>query len=306
MFRRTALVRKNLVRQTTRKALTVTAMAAVVTGGAFLTGGTASAGTMLADNCTSPVSGNMGDQIAITGASVKELVRKGANEAGTLAVGDWAANDIAKVPTIVIGAIPATVGITISGESIGSAVRKAVDSTGTWGLGLDKKKTLDNIALKVAGSCQVTGMASNYVAPTTPRSDNPANGGDNGQAGGSLAPATPGGQLIPNLGTGSLSAPQRDYSNIPAATPGGFAVPPGIKYPAGSPLPGQQSPEFGVLGAGNAQPGQSADVRNAGNADSLAAPASADDVQLPMLLAVLALAGVTAALVRTWVLRNVS
>jgi hypothetical protein len=305
MFRRKAHVRKNLVRQTTRKALTVTAMAAVVTGGAFLTGGTASAGTMLAPSCADTVTGNMGDQIAITGTSVKELVRKGANEAGTLAVGDWAANDIAKVPTIVIGDIPATVGGTISGESIGSAVRKAVDSTGTWGLGLDKKKTLDNIARKVAGSCQVTSLASNYVAPSTPRSDNPANGGNNGQAG-TPTPATPGGQLIPNLGTGSLSAPQRDYGNIPAATPGGFAVPPGIKYPAGSPLPGQQSPEFGVLGAGNAEPGQSADVRNAGNADSLAAPASADDVQLPMLLAVLALAGVTAALVRTWVLRNVS
>jgi hypothetical protein len=297
-------VRKNLVRQTTRKALTVTAMAAVVTGGAFLTSGTASAGTMLAESCATTVTGNMGDQIAITGVSVEELVRKGANEAGTLAVGDWAANDIAKIPTIVIGKIPATVGGTISGESVGSAVRKALDTSGTWGLGLDRNKTLDNVARKVAGSCQVTGLASNYVAPTTPRSDNPA---DNGQTGGgTLVPTTPGGQLIPNLGTGSLSAPQRDYSNIPAATPGGFAVPPGIKYPAGSPVPGQQSPEFGVLGAGNADPGQSADVRNAGNADSLAAPASADDVQLPMLLAVLALAGVTAALVRTWVLRNVS
>jgi hypothetical protein len=297
-------VRKNLVRQTTRKALTVTAMAAVVTGGAFLTSGTASAGTMLAESCATTVTGNMGDQIAITGVSVEELVRKGANEAGTLAVGDWAANDIAKIPTIVIGKIPATVGGTISGESVGSAVRKALDTSGTWGLGLDRNKTLDNVARKVAGSCQVTGLASNYVAPTTPRSDNPA---DNGQTGGgTLVPTTPGGQLIPNLGTGSLSAPQRDYSNIPAATPGGFAVPPGIKYPAGSPVPGQQSPEFGVLGAGSADPGQSADVRNAGNADSLAAPASADDVQLPMLLAVLALAGVTAALVRTWVLRNVS
>ena len=297
-------MRKNLVRQTTRKALTVTAMAAVVTGGAFLTSGTASAGTMLADSCASTVTGNMGDQIAITGNSVKELVRKGANEAGTLAVGDWAANDIAKIPTIVVGQIPITVGGTISGESVGSAVSKALETSGTWGLGLDKNKTLDNIARKVAGSCQVTSIASNYVAPTTPRSDNPA---DNGQTGGgTLIPTTPGGQLIPNLGTGSLSAPQRDYGNIPAATPGGFAVPPGIKYPAGSPVPGQQSPEFGVLGAGNADPGQSADVRNAGNADSLAAPASADDVQLPMLLAVLALAGVTAALVRTWVLRNVS
>jgi hypothetical protein len=299
MSRRTTLVRKNLVWPTTRKALTVTAMAAMVTGGAFLTGGTASAGTMLAEGCASTVTGNMGDQLAITGDSVKELVRKGANDAGTLAMGDWAASDIAKIPTIVIGQIPETVGGTISGESVGAAVRKALDSSGTWGLGLDRNKTLDNVARTVAASCQVTSIASNYVAPTSQPDYSPGNGV------GTLLPTTPGGQLLPNPGP-SLTVPQRDYGNIPVATAGGFAVPPGVKYPAGSPLPGQQSPEFGVLGAGNADPGQSADVRNAGNADALAAPASADDVQLPMLLAVLALAGVTAALVRTWVLRNVS
>jgi hypothetical protein len=44
----------------------------------------------------------MGDQTAVTGASVKQAV---ANEVGTLAVGDWAANDIAKVPTIQVGQI---------------------------------------------------------------------------------------------------------------------------------------------------------------------------------------------------------
>jgi hypothetical protein len=287
-------VRKNLVWPATRKALTVTAMAAVVTGGAFLTGGTASAGTMLADTCASAVTGNMGDQIAVTGTSVKELVRTGANEAGTLALGSLAADDIAKVPTILIGQIPITVGGTISGESVGVAVRKALADTHSLGLGLNPAKTLDNVARKVAGSCQVTSLASNYVPPATPGSGVPADG----QTGGTHVPATSGGQLVPNLGTSTPNVPQRDYANIPAATPGGFAVPPGIRYPAG----GQQSPEFGVLGADT---GQSA-VRNAGNADSLAAPASAGDVQLPMLLAVLALAGVTAALVRTWVLRNVS
>jgi hypothetical protein len=73
-------VRKNPW-QTTRKALTV------------------------ADNCAGSVSGNMGDRTAVTGASVTQVVRRGSTEAGTLAVGDWAASDIAKVPTIQVGQI---------------------------------------------------------------------------------------------------------------------------------------------------------------------------------------------------------
>jgi hypothetical protein len=83
-------------------------------------------------------------------------------------------------------------------------------------------------------------------------------------------------------------------------------MPPGVRYPASAGVPGAPSPEYGLPGDGGDSQ-QQADIRNTGNADALAAPdSSVGGVQLPMLLAVMALAGVTAALVRTWVLRRVS
>jgi hypothetical protein len=289
-------VRKTTIWQTTRKALTATALAALVTGGAFLTAGTASAATTLANACSGTVNGGIGDTVVITGSSVKELVRKGANEAGTLAVGDWAANDIAKVNTISVGVVPNAPGGSVEGDAIGAAVRQAVKETKTWGLGLNPEKTLDSIAHKVAGSCGLTTVATNYVAPALPA---PSSGApQQGGTGGGTSGVPSGSNLLPG-GTGY--APPRDYGNLPVAQPG-VAVAPGVRYPANSPLPGE-APQYGADGQGS----QGTDVRNAGNAEALATDGMpSGDVQLPMLLAVLVLAGVTAGLVRTWVLRRVS
>lgn len=274
-------MRKTTSRQTTRKALTVAALAAMVTGGAFLAAGTASAATTLADVCTGTVNGGIGDTVVITGSSVEELVRKGANEAGTLAIGAWAANDIAKVNTISVGVMPNAAGGSVKGDAIGAAVRQAVKETKTWGLGLNPEKTLDNIEHKVASSCNLTTVATNYVAPALPA---PSSGAP--QQGG--------------IGGGTGYAPPRDYGNLPVAQPGG-AVAPGVRYPANSPLPGE-APQYG----GPSGDAQANDIRTAGNAEALATDGTlAGDVQLPMLLAVLVLAGVTAGLVRTWVLRRV-
>lgn len=291
-----------------RKAGTATALAALVGGGALLTGGTASATTAVADGCTGSLSGAMGTPVAITGASVQELVKRGANEAGTLAVGDWAASDIAKVPTIEIGQVPEAASGSIDGDVVGTAVRGAVEDTGTLGLGLDRGATLDNIEHKVAGSCGLTVQASDYQAPQPQPQPSPQP-----EPGAPVPPPnTPTPELTSALpaggGTGDARAPRRDYSNIPTATPGN-APPPSVRYPEGNPIPGMQAPQFDVLDQQNAgaapQPGPGSEVRNAGNADSLAAPdASTKTVQLPMLFAVVALAGVTAALVRTWVLRR--
>ncbi|SDX30155.1 hypothetical protein SAMN05421504_102962 [Amycolatopsis xylanica] len=282
----------------TRKALTLSTMALLLGAGAFLGGGTASASTTLADACSGSVSSTIGSTVAISGSSVKELVRKGANEAGTLAVGDWAANDIAKVATINVGTVPNAAGGSVDGATIGKAVRAALKATGTWGLGFDQEKTLTSVQNKVAGGCGLTVIAANYVAPSSesPRDDQPSSGGT--QPG--STPGTP--NFTPNGGTGGLTVPARDYGNIPVAGQPGFSLPPGDKYPTGNPVPGQ-APQFGLPGAAN---GQGADIRNAGNAEQIAAPAGDGGVELPMLLAVILLAGVTAALVRTWVLRRVS
>ncbi|WP_409489599.1 hypothetical protein [Amycolatopsis sp. cmx-11-12] len=293
-------MRKTTIWQTTRNALTVTALAALVTGGAFLTSGTASAATTLANACSGTVNGGMGDTVAITGTSVKELVRAGAKEAGTLALYDVAANDIAKVNKIDLGTVPNAAGGSVDGKAIGAAVKQAVRETKSWGLGLNPEKTLNSIEHKVAGSCGLTTVATNYVAPTLPApgTTSPQQGGAGGGTHG--LPSNP--SLLPGGSNGTGYAPPRDYGNLPVAQPG-VAVAPGVRYPANSPLPGEGGPQYGVPGAQD----QNSDVRNAGNAEALATDGMpGGDVQLPMLLAVLVLAGVTAALVRTWVLRRVS
>jgi hypothetical protein len=92
-------------------------------------------------------------------------------------------------------------------------------------------------------------------------------------------------------------APMADYSSIPFAVPGMYAPSPGVRY--GGSVPGY-SPEFGILGGAESQADQ---VQQAGRAEAMTPPAGRK-VAVPVLVAVLALSCVTAALVRTWVLRR--
>ncbi|WP_410619468.1 hypothetical protein [Amycolatopsis sp. cmx-8-4] len=303
------LVRKIPTWQTTRRALTVTAIATFVTGGAFLSAGTASAATTLAGTCTGSVNGSMGDTVAVQGTSVKEIVRKGAqdyvNSHLWTALSVWPntiADTIAGKGALAVGQVPNAAGGTIAGSAVGSAVATALK--GSNGLGVldgTKNEVLSAVSASVAKSCGLTTIATNYVAPGQPGA-----GGTGAQQGGGTA-TNPGGSTgnLSNLNPGTAggsggTAPMRDYSGLPTATPG-TAVAPGVRYPANGTLPGDASAP--QVGTGD-QAGQGADVRDAGNAQSLSSPVGPDDVQLPMLLAVIVLAGVTAALVRTWVLRR--
>ena len=90
-------------------------------------------------------------------------------------------------------------------------------------------------------------------------------------------------------------SPMADYSSIPFARPGLFAASPGVLY--GGSVSGY-TPQFGILGTDNPD-----GVQAAGHAEGLGVPAG-NKIALPILLAVFALSGVTAALVRTWVLRK--
>lgn len=96
-------------------------------------------------------------------------------------------------------------------------------------------------------------------------------------------------------------APMRDYSGIPMAMAGLFTPAPGLRY--GSQIPGY-APQYGIS-TGEAQ---GSDIQNTGQAEAL--PTVSDGFtqngKLPLLLAVLALSGVSAALVRTWVLRRMA
>jgi len=296
-------VRKIPTWQTTRRALTLTAIAAFVTGGALLTAGTASAATTLAGSCNGSVTGNMGDTVAVAGTSVKELVRQGAqnyvNSHWYTVATVWPnslADTIAGKGALTVGSVPQSAGGSIAGDAIGTVVANALK--GANGLGLldsTKNEVLAAVRSTVAQNCGLTTLAGNYVAPSTPG----PNAGNGGQAGTADSGAGSLGNLNP--GDGSGTAPRRDYSDIPTAVPG-VATAPGIRYPQNGTLPGDAAvPQAGDQ---SGQSGQGPDIRAAGNAESLASPGSSRDVQLPMLLAVIVLAGVTAGLVRTWALRR--
>jgi hypothetical protein len=179
---------------------------------------------------------------------------------------------------------------------------------------------------------QQLGAAPKGSAPTggtSPGQTGDTGGGSGGGAaqsgGGTASDAGGGGSGLPapnspvvggmpsDLGGGSLfgagtlldyglaQSPLARYAGIPFAAAGLFDPSPGVRY--GGSVPGY-APSYGVLG----QDGTGSDtVRTAGHAEALGAGVGAlgNGVGLPMLLAVLMLAGVTAALVRTWVLRRV-
>ncbi|WP_199199410.1 hypothetical protein [Amycolatopsis sp. CA-128772] len=154
-----------------------------------------------------------------------------------------------------------------------------------------------------------------------PQQPPPAQGGTGGapQQGGTPAGTTPipdaNSPLLPGfssspvfggfpftLGTGY--APMRDYSGIPFATAGLFTPSPAIRY--GSQIPGY-APQYGLTGPEGTPDGNSG-VQTAGQAEAL--PSASDGFtngsNLPLLIAVLALSGVSAGLVRTWVLRRMA
>ncbi|WP_409184108.1 hypothetical protein F9C11_07185 [Amycolatopsis sp. VS8301801F10] len=307
------LVRKIPTWKRTRRALTVTALAALFTGGTFLGAGPASAATTLANQCKGAVTGGMGDTVAVPGSAVKEIVRRSAQDQVNfwrlLTVWpDSLANAIANKGNLPVGSIPNAAGGTISGDAIGQVVANALKDE--WGLGVlpdTKTKVLNGIRGGVASACGLTTTANNYQAPSSPNS--PANGGAPANGNGNAPAQNGGGNPLGSYQPGSTGiAPPRDYGNIPTASPGtpgvlGTAIAPGARYgtlPGSGALP--QQPSAGQDPQGQQGP----DIRNAGNAEALASQGGASDVQLPMLLAVIVLAGVTAGLVRTWVLRRVS
>lgn len=310
--------RKNRFPGTSRRALRATVITAAITGISLLSGPTAAASTVMPENpqksCGTAVHGVIGDTVAITGESVRDIVNKGANRAkeilliSELAIWDeHLSRVIANEGTIPVGEVADAKSTDIPGETIGAAVVERLE--GEAGLGVKPDKTLGIIADTVARNCGLTAFASNYTEPTTTQPDQrdersdddsgttPRNNSDSSDA----VAGTSG-------GTGDTRAPRRDYSDVPAVpTPSAdIATPPDMRYSPDSGQP-QPSPQIDVLGQtakGNSSTSDQPAVREAGNADALAKQTGQDRVQLPMLLAVVALAMVTAALVRTWVLRR--
>lgn len=260
----------------TRRVVTASALAALFTCGLFT--GNASASTVLAQGCSGSVVGNMGDQVAVQGKDVSDLVRSAAAaEEALLGLNGVSPDELAREATaegaMIVARVPSVESAPITGEAVALAVTRAL--RGANGLGWDqatREKTLEAIGEGIAGDCGLTVFAANFSQVSAA----PA------------APAQP--SAVPGPGTGP--APSRDYGNIPATGDNGAAPQPGWS-------PSGPAPE-------SAAPAGSADVQNAGNASELDRQSPANSPRLPMVLAGIAFAGASVALVRAWVLRKVS
>jgi len=307
----------------TRRAMSVGAAAFVLAGSTALTAttGTASAAPpLVAGSCGATLSGEPGQPVALN-------------------VGTLLGN--AQAPTITIGTVqPGTHTIAVPGSKILGALSgllKPILGPLVPNLCEVTVKAVNNVAAPVQQGAQAVGDAGRQAVEQAARALNPGgnrpapqNPGGNGPGqqnpgtqpgtGGAPGSHAPGPQLLPPssplLGGAGLPgfaalptsfdtgfAPMRDYSNLPAATAGLFAPSPGVRY--GGQIPGY-APDFGILGK-DQRPPAAGGVQNSGRADAL--PGSGgnpmtETVGFPVLLAVLALSGVTAALVRTWVLRK--
>jgi hypothetical protein len=284
------------MRGRTRRTAAVGTAAFILAGSAAITGssGTASADTVTAQ-CGQTVTAKPGDTIS-TPFGLQTVTGGVTSLVGGLLSG--LCQITVNVADTVVAPVP------VAGQPVAEAVDGAVGAT---------TNTATNAVTGVGKA--LTGTSP---APRTPPGGGTPQQAGGGKAGGSPAaggaptvPAptspvlTPGADLpLPFDTTGY--APMRDYSGIPAVLPAFWAPSPAVQY--GGEIPGY-TPEPGSLSTGQPNgsgPQDTAPVQNAGRAEALPdAPDPASfPLGLPALLAVLALSGVTAALVRRWVLRG--
>ncbi|WP_285477632.1 hypothetical protein [Amycolatopsis sp. NBRC 101858] len=287
----------------TRRATAVGATAFVLAGSAVLgMPGTASADTITA-KCGDTVTAKPGDVIS-TPFGLKTVTDGLTSLVGGLLGG------LCKVTVNIVDTVVAPVPVV--GAPAASAVNGAVAGT-TNGI----TKATGDVGSALSGGGQ--------PAPQQPGSggnpQQPPSGGTGGAPqGGTPAGTTPipeaNSPLLPGFSsspvfdgfpftTGTGYAPMRDYSGIPFATAGLFTPSPAIRY--GSQIPGY-APQYGLTGPDqNAAAGNSG-IQTAGQAEALpsASDGFTDGSNLPLLIAVLALSGVSAGLVRTWVLRRMA
>ncbi|HET9142147.1 hypothetical protein [Actinophytocola sp.] len=293
---------------------------------ALASAGTATAAPppIVVGSCATSVQGVPGQPVSLAPGAVLGVVVDAVRAVDPLnLLWPTAQNTFAALPPIPIGALPTGTGY-ITGGTIASAVVAELNKipllgpvivavTGTvqgsltslcgitvTGANAAAAPVQDGAKAVADASQQATAGVLPGAPPLPGNPPAPVPGGGGGQQ--SPPPAGANQPVVGGASGGSgLSqylwgrAPMADYGSIPFAAAGLFAPAPGVRY--GGTVAGY-TPQFGVLGA-DPQDG----VRVAGNAEALH-PKSGTRVALPVLLAVFALSGVTAALVRTWVLRR--
>lgn len=299
-------------------------------------GGTATAAEpIVIGDCSVSVQGTPGQPVSIAPGAVLGIVTDAVRAVPILGppLAATAKQAFAALPPIPIGALPTGTGY-ITGGTIANAVVAELNKIPLLGPVLGS--VVSTVQTQLTQLCGVTVTGVNAAAapvqdgtaavadaseaavgqitgqtggtPGSPGS-NPGSSGSGGTTpgstgGGTTAPTSP---VVGGLGGLGLDlyqgglwnygrSPMADYSNIPFARAGLWAPSPGVRY--GGSVPGY-SPEFGIVGDTPPDDG----ISVAGRAEALSPPKN-QRVEFPVLLAVLFLSGVTAALVRTWVLRK--
>lgn len=296
----------------------------------------AAAPPIVIGDCSTTVQGTPGQPVALSPSAVLGVVVDAVRAVPVLGppLAGAARDAFAALPPIPIGALPTGTGH-ITGGTIAAAVTAqlrqipllgpvlgtvvgSVQNTLTsmcgvtvTGVNAAAAPVQDGAKSVADASEQATGgLAGRSPGPGggDPGTGGPSTGapGGGGDGGGSGSPTMPGPNQ-PVLGgaptTGlDLSrflwtgrSPMSLYGSIPFARPGLFVPSPGVRYGGGV---SGYTPQFGILGADDED-----GVQAAGHAEALRPPGG-NKIALPVLLAVFALSGVTAALVRTWVLRR--
>jgi hypothetical protein len=306
----------------------------------LLVGGTADAAEpIVIGSCATSVTGVPGQPVSLAPSAVLGVVTDAVRAVPILGppLAGTVNQAFAALPPIPIGALPNGTGY-ITGGTIATAVVTQVKKIPLLGPAVlapvvsSVQKTLTRmcgvsvtganaVAAPVQEGAEAVADASERAtggivpgapgAPNNPSPNNPGTGNPGGPGnpgapnGGAPGPNSPPVGGLPGIGLDLYQpglwyfgrSPMADYSNIPFARAGMWAPSPGVRYGGG--VPGY-SPEFGILGDTPRDDG----VSVAGRAEALTPPVG-QRVEFPVLLAVLILSGVTAALVRTWVLRKV-
>jgi hypothetical protein len=308
---------------------------------AMLSGSTvaAAAPPIVIGSCATSVQGTPGQPVSLSPSAVLGVVTDAVRAVPLLGppLAATAGSAFASLPPIPIGALPTGTGY-ISGGTIASAVTAQLRKLPVLGPVIGA--VVSSVQGTLTSMCGVTVTGVNAAAapiqdgaksvadasqqaagglPSVPGTGGSTGGGGglpggtggtggtgSTGGGGSSSGGTSGGANQPVVGglpPGAFDfgnfltgrSPMVDYSTIPFARPGLFAPSPGVRY--GGSVSGY-TPQFGILGSDNPDA-----VQAAGNAEALHAPAGTK-IALPVLLAVFLLSGVTAVLVRTWVLRR--
>lgn len=314
-----------------RRTLTAAGVVGFVASAALLGASGTAAATTTATSCESSVSAPMGDALRLDPKAVKPYVVNEVHDGLLLKrhkdqVEKAYADDA--IPDIELPDAPDSKSGTVSGRTIAAATVATLDEVDELDRVMADGNNRNNIRERITAECDLPVRASDYTEPWSsspdrssgapaqqpPTSGTAGSGGSGGTSSTGDAGARSSGtgsdddsatlSVSPRsleYGSGSARAPRRDYGDLPFALPGtsGSAERSAEQFSH----PGL-SGEIGDLGQ---QTRDGADVDNAGNAEAIAEEpgTSPQQVQLPVLVAVVALAGVAAALVRTWVLRRV-